>query len=98
MKAGTVSTTAARRVFEQMIEQRKPAAELLDMLDLEQVSDDDQIRSWAAEVTKQHADAVTKYRAGDVKVLGFLMGELMKKSRGKADPRKANEVMRSLLA
>jgi aspartyl-tRNA(Asn)/glutamyl-tRNA(Gln) amidotransferase subunit B len=98
IQAGRVSATAARRVFEQMIEQRKSAAELLDQLALAQVSDDDQIQQWAAEVTAQHADVVARYRAGDAKLLGFLMGELMKKSRGKADPRKASQIMRDLLS
>jgi aspartyl-tRNA(Asn)/glutamyl-tRNA(Gln) amidotransferase subunit B len=98
MQAGRVSATAARRVFDQMVEQRKPAAEILEKLELAQVSDDDKIQQWADEVTAQHADVVARYRAGDEKLLGFLMGELMKKSRGKADPRKASQIMRSLLS
>ena len=97
VKAGTVSMTAARRVFAQMLETGQPPAQIVQELGLLQVSDDDQIARWAAEVTAEHEDVVTRYRAGDTKLFGFLMGELMKKSKGKADPRRASEVMRAAL-
>jgi aspartyl-tRNA(Asn)/glutamyl-tRNA(Gln) amidotransferase subunit B len=97
VNAGTLSVTAARRVFAQMLDTGKPAAQIVQELGLAQVSDDDQIAQWAREVTSEHADVVTRYRAGDAKVLGFLMGELMKKSKGKADPRRGSEIMRRLL-
>ncbi|HEY0303992.1 MAG TPA: Asp-tRNA(Asn)/Glu-tRNA(Gln) amidotransferase subunit GatB [Longimicrobiales bacterium] len=95
---GTVSATAARRVFGEMQNGGKSAPQVIEELGLAQVSDDDQIKRWASEVTREHADVVARYRAGDAKLFGFLMGELMKKSRGKADPRRANEVMRAVLA
>ncbi len=95
---GTVSATAARHVLAAMQESGKTASQVVDELGLAQVSDDDQITQWAQEVANEHADVVLRYRAGDAKLLGFLMGELMKKSKGKADPRRANEVMRATLS
>ena len=97
VQGGTVSMTAARRVFVQMQETGQSPAQLVQQLGLAQVSDDEQIALWASEVTAEHADVVARYRAGDVRLFGFLMGELMKKSHGKADPRRASEVMRAAL-
>ena len=98
VNAGTVSATAARRVFAQMQETGRAPAQIVEELGLTQVSDDEQISRWAGEVTAEYADVVARYRAGDSKLFGFLMGELMKKSQGKADPRRAAEVMRTKLA
>jgi len=70
----------------------------VESLGRKQVSDDEQIRRWASEVTSENADVVARYRDGDAKLFGFLMGELMKKSKGKADPRRASEVMRAALS
>ena len=95
--AGTISITAARKVFTSMLDTGKAPAEIVAEQGLVQVSDDDQIDAWAREVIGSHPDVVERYRAGDEKLLGFLMGELMKKSKGKADPRRANEVMREKL-
>ena len=81
-----------------MQESGKPAARVIEELGLTQVSDDDQLTKWVSEVTSEQADVVARYRAGDVKLLGFLMGELMKKSKGKADPRRASDVMRAALS
>ena len=97
VNSGNVSVTAARKVFAQMIDTGKPAAQVISELGLAQVSDDEQIDSWAAEVIATHRDVVERYRAGDQKLLGFLMGEVMKKSKGKADPRRASEVMKRKL-
>jgi aspartyl-tRNA(Asn)/glutamyl-tRNA(Gln) amidotransferase subunit B len=98
VNGGTVSATAARRVFTEMQSSGGLPQQVIERLGLAQVSDDEQIRQWASEVIAQHADIVERYRAGDGKLLGFLMGELMKKSKGKADPRRANEVMRAALS
>ncbi|HEY0673150.1 MAG TPA: Asp-tRNA(Asn)/Glu-tRNA(Gln) amidotransferase subunit GatB [Longimicrobiales bacterium] len=98
VNGGGVSMTAARRVFTAMLETGKRADELVGELGLAQVSDVDQIQQWAREVAAEHADVVARYRGGDAKLLGFLMGELMKKSKGQADPRRANQVMREVLA
>ena len=98
INGGTVSATAARGVFDEMQTSGKPARAIVAELGLTQVSDEDQIQRWAAEVVAEHADVATRYRGGDAKLLGFLMGELMKKSKGKADPRRASEIMRAALS
>jgi aspartyl-tRNA(Asn)/glutamyl-tRNA(Gln) amidotransferase subunit B len=97
VNAGTASMTAARKVFAAMQETGKPPAQIIAEQGLAQVSDDDQIARWASEIASEHPSLVERYRTGDQKVFGFLMGELMKKSKGSADPRRASAVLRAAL-
>ena len=97
VKAGTVSTTAARKVFAAMLETGRSPEQLVDELGVAQVGDDAQLRAWVQEAVAAFPDVVARYRAGDEKVFGFLMGEVMKKSRGKANPGRASEMLRELL-
>ena len=60
---------------------------------LEALSDSGEIEEMADEVIAAHPDRVDQVRAGKDKVLNFLMGEIMKRSRGKADPGKAREIL-----
>ena len=53
---------------------------------LEALSESSALDSIVAEVIGAHADAVEKFRAGDQKVLNFLMGQVMRRTQGKADP------------
>jgi aspartyl-tRNA(Asn)/glutamyl-tRNA(Gln) amidotransferase subunit B len=97
VNAGTISMTAGRRVFASMQETGKPPQQIIQEQGLTQVSDEDEISRWIDEVLTQHSDVVTRYREGDQRVFGFLMGELMKKSRGKADPKRADSLLRAKL-
>ena len=98
VQAGTISQAAAKRVFGIMLDTGAAPADIVREEGLTQVSDDTQITAWAADIIDAHQPLVERYRSGDQKVLGYLMGELMKKSKGKANPRKASEVIRSLLS
>ena len=71
-------------------------AKLLDF-GLVQVRAESQLEAWAREAVAAHAAEADRYRAGDAKLLAFFMGQVMKKSRGKADPRRATEILRDLL-
>ena len=94
---GTLSITIARRVFERMAETGRPPAEIVEAEGLAQVRDVAQLRRWVDEVLAEHGSEVDRYRAGEHKILGFLMGQIMKKSRGKADPRQTNALLREAL-
>lgn len=94
---GTLSVTIARRVFERMAETGQPPAEIVETEGLAQVRDVAQLRQWVAEVLAEHGAEVERYRAGEQKIFGFLMGQIMKKSRGKADPRQASALLREAL-
>jgi len=67
-------------------------------LGLEQVSDSSALEALAREVIAENPAQVGQFKAGKEAVLGFLVGQLMKKSKGKANPQLAGEVLRKLLA
>jgi aspartyl-tRNA(Asn)/glutamyl-tRNA(Gln) amidotransferase subunit B len=98
VSAGTISNTIARQVFARMIESGKNAREIVAAEGLVQVRDTAQLETWAAEVVAAHPAEAARYRAGDQKLLGFFMGQLMKRSQGKADPQLANQLVKSALA
>ena len=98
VRAGAISHTAGRRVFQLMAESGRPATTIVDELGLAQVRDDAQLASWADETLAAFPDEVSRFRAGEQKLLPFLMGQLMRRSGGKADPKKASELLRSRLS
>jgi aspartyl-tRNA(Asn)/glutamyl-tRNA(Gln) amidotransferase subunit B len=60
---------------------------------LRQVGDDSQLTSWIDEVLMSNPDEAKRYLAGDKKLLGVLVGKVMKASGGKADPKKVNRLL-----
>ncbi len=95
---GTLSGNMARDVFERAAESGRAPADLVRAEGLAQVRDTDQLAAWAAEVVDAHPAEAERFRLGEQKLLGFFMGELMKKSRGKADPRQASDLLRRKLS
>lgn len=96
--AGTLSSGAAKKVFAALI--ADPAAdpgELARSMNLVQDSDTGQLEAWAHEALDRYPDKVAAYRAGKKGLLGLFMGEVMKLSRGKADPKLATEILTGLL-
>jgi aspartyl-tRNA(Asn)/glutamyl-tRNA(Gln) amidotransferase subunit B len=87
VKAGTVSRQAAKKVLAEMLAKAEPAAAIAQALGLVQVQDRSAIESWVAETLAAHPAEVARYRGGEPKLIGFLTGQAMKRSQGKADPK-----------
>ena len=94
---GTISTTTAKDVFEKMWASGRSAREIVDADRLAQISDESAIAVAVDGVIASHADTVAQYRAGQTKVLGFLVGQVMKATGGKASPKLANDLVRRAL-
>ena len=69
-----------------------------ERLDLLQVSDTGAIDGWVRETLAAHPAEVARYKAGEVKLMGFLVGQVMKRSKGKADPKAVNAALTATLA
>jgi aspartyl-tRNA(Asn)/glutamyl-tRNA(Gln) amidotransferase subunit B len=95
VRDGTISHTAAKRVFARMVETGKPAPQIAADEGLLQVGDDDAIARWVDEVLLEHPEEAARYLAGEKKLQGVLVGFVMKKSRGRADPRRVNQLLAS---
>ncbi|HEX7050264.1 MAG TPA: Asp-tRNA(Asn)/Glu-tRNA(Gln) amidotransferase subunit GatB [Longimicrobiales bacterium] len=94
---GTISHPIGRRVFGRMIETGRPAAAIVDEEGLRQIRDESRIEAWAEEVISAHPAEAERFRNGETKLMGFFMGQLMRRSQGKADPRQAAEILRRRL-
>jgi aspartyl-tRNA(Asn)/glutamyl-tRNA(Gln) amidotransferase subunit B len=95
VRDGTISHTAAKRVFTQMVETGKPAAQIAADEGLVQVGDEGAIASWVDEVLNEHPEEAARYLAGEKKLQGVLVGFVMKKSKGRADPKRVNQLLSS---
>jgi aspartyl-tRNA(Asn)/glutamyl-tRNA(Gln) amidotransferase subunit B len=93
VRDGTVSHTAAKRVFAGMVETGKPAAQIAADEGLLQVGDEGAIAAWVEEVLTEHPDEAKRFLAGEKKLQGVLVGFVMKKSKGRADPRRVNQLL-----
>lgn len=94
---GTVSSSLGRKVFARMTETGKAPAVIVEEEGLAQVSDVAQLESWVDEAIDANPDEAERLRGGEKKLMGFFMGQIMKKSKGKADPRQATEILRRKL-
>ncbi len=97
VEGATISTTTAKEVFEKMWASGRAAREIVDADGLAQISDESAIAAAVDGVIASHAETAAQYRAGQTKVLGFLVGQVMKATGGKASPRLANELVRRAL-
>ena len=96
--SGKVShTLAAQKLFPLMLVQPGTAAELATTNGLLTDTDEDAIGTAVREVMAKYPDKVTAFRAGNKALLGLFMGEVMKATKGKADPRKANAIVSRIL-
>lgn len=92
------SSSASQKLFPEMLkDQSKAPAQIAEELNLIQDSNEDSIMEFIQQVIEQHPEEIERYRNGEKKLVGFLMGQLMRISRGKADPKAANELMRKTL-
>ena len=90
---GTVSLQAARKVLSEIGGTAEAPRAAAVRLGLVQVRDDAALETWVDEVLASSGAEIARYRAGDLKLLGFFVGQVMKKSRGKADPKAIGEIL-----
>ena len=94
---GKISGKMAKGLFEEMLATGKSPEEIVQEKGLAQVSDTGAIESAVDEVLAANGQQVTDYRGGKEKVFGFLVGQVMKLTQGKANPQLVNEVLRRKL-
>jgi aspartyl-tRNA(Asn)/glutamyl-tRNA(Gln) amidotransferase subunit B len=93
VKNGTLSNSAAKTVFATMLKDGGSAAVIAERDGLLQVGDDSALIAWIDEVWAEHPDEATRFAGGERKLQGVLVGFVMKKSKGRADPKKVNQLL-----
>jgi len=94
---GTLSGPAAKRVFEEMFDTGKTAKEIAAQQGLTQISDSSAIGGMVRQVLADNPQAVADFKAGKEQAVKFLVGQVMKASRGRANPQMAAEVVKQEL-
>ena len=95
--AGTVNTATMKSVLEEMFESGSNADEIIKAKGLSQISDSAEIEQIAAKVIQSNPDAVADYAAGKQQSLKFLVGQMMKETRGRVNPAMAAELLKKKL-
>jgi len=95
---GTISGKIAKIVFEEMVASGRMPQFIVAEKGLVQVSDEGALEKAIQEVLNANADQVEQYRQGKEKVFGFLVGQVMKATKGKANPQVVNELLKKMLA
>ena len=96
--SGTITGPIAKDVFEKMYGSGRTAAEIVAAEGLARIDDEAAIAAALERVLTAHADAVAQYRAGKQQTYGFLVGQVMKAMKGKANPSLVNKLLRDALA
>jgi aspartyl-tRNA(Asn)/glutamyl-tRNA(Gln) amidotransferase subunit B len=94
IEKGTISGKIAKTVFEEMFNKGKDPAQIIQEKGLIQISDEDALIKIVNEVITQNQKVVDDYRAGKDRALAFLVGQVMKVTRGKANPELVNRLLK----
>jgi aspartyl-tRNA(Asn)/glutamyl-tRNA(Gln) amidotransferase subunit B len=98
VESGQITAAIGKKVFATMFETSRPAAEIVATEGLAQISDTSAIEQAARDVIEKNPDNVTKFRSGNEGVFKFFVGQVMRATRGQANPQAVNEIVRRLLS
>ncbi len=97
VKDGTVSKQAAKQVYGELAATLESPRAVAERLGVVQVSDTGALEDWVDQVLAAHTAEVARYKGGEVKLIGFFVGQVMKKSKGKADPKAVQPILQAKL-
>ncbi|NOY79240.1 MAG: Asp-tRNA(Asn)/Glu-tRNA(Gln) amidotransferase subunit GatB [Calditrichaeota bacterium] len=95
---GTINANTAKAIFNEIAETGKSPRKIVEARGLAQVSDSSELETVVVEVIESHPAELEKYLAGKESLIGFFMGQVMKATRGKANPKLVNDLLRKKLA
>ncbi len=97
IEAGVISGKIAKAVFDDMAQTGKPAKQIVEEKGLVQITDSDAIDQVVADIISNNPKEVEAYKNGRTKLLGFFVGQVMKETGGKANPKLVNELLKNKL-
>jgi aspartyl-tRNA(Asn)/glutamyl-tRNA(Gln) amidotransferase subunit B len=98
VEGGEITVASGKKVFAGMFETGKPAKEIIAAEGLAQISDASEIERVCREVIARSPENAAKYRAGNEGVFKYFVGQVMRETRGQADPQRVNDALKRLLA
>jgi len=97
-KSNAISSKQAKDVLAEMVATGKGAKAIVEAKGMKQIANADDLAPVVDAVLAENADAVARYKAGNANVFGALVGLVMKKSKGQANPGKVNAILQKLLS
>ena len=97
ISSGKISGKIAKQVFEIMVKTGNDPSKIIDEKGLQQQSDPEELKKIINKVLENNADKVKEYKLGKEKLYGFFIGEIMKASSGKANPKLVNQILTNKL-
>jgi aspartyl-tRNA(Asn)/glutamyl-tRNA(Gln) amidotransferase subunit B len=98
IEGGTISGKLGKEVFARMWTERRTAGDIVKAEGMAQVSDSGELEEACRRAVAAHPEEAARFRAGNAKLMGFFVGDVMKTTGGKANPKTVNEILRRLLA
>jgi aspartyl-tRNA(Asn)/glutamyl-tRNA(Gln) amidotransferase subunit B len=95
---GTISGKIAKDVFSEMVSTGRTAKEIVGESGIKQISDRGELENIISGILKDHPGEISRYKAGDEKLIGFFVGKVMKATQGKANPKVVNEILAAELS
>lgn len=97
IEKGTISSKIARTVFKEMVETGKEPAKIVEEQGLVQISDEGALKQIVADAIAANPQAVEDYKAGNERAAGFFVGQVMKQTKGKANPAMVNKLIKEAI-
>ena len=97
ISSGKISGKIAKKVFELMVENGEEPSKIIKEKGLKQESDPKELEKIIIKVLENNSDKVSEYKSGKEKLYGFFVGEIMKASSGKANPKLVNDILKEKL-
>ena len=94
---GTISSKIAKQVFEDMFETGENAKDIVEKKGLVQMSDEGAIKEIVQKVVDANPQSIVDYKAGKDRAIGFLVGQIMKETKGKANPQIVNKLLLEII-
>lgn len=95
---GVISGKIAKEIFPVMLQEGKKPEDIINEKGLKQITDTSEIESVVDKIVESHQDEVKQFLEGKEKVIGFFIGQIMKETKGKANPKIVNELLREKLS
>ena len=92
-----ITDNVASKILEKLIEKPFDIKEYVKKEKLEAVSDISELEKYCKEAIKENPKAIEDYKKGEAKALNFIVGAVMKKTKGKATPKEVNEIILKLI-
>ena len=97
IKESVISTKIGKEVIKEMVETGKEASQIVEEKGLKQITDESAIKGIVQEVVSKFPEEAERYKQGEEKLMGFFVGQVMKATKGKANPKLVNQLLSEIL-